>query len=497
MTTFREFYERMGFKKYPFFDRTAEKEDTSNLFIAPPDYSVLKDVFDSEGTAIVSGNRGTGKTIILLDIQANASPKKIVSYIENYESIPLTNNALDFYSLILQSIIAEVLIYLSKHKEILKKLSKDDKIFLSFLIMKYADSFTNSDISSKIENVQLSRIKRFVNRASMPLNALLNYGTTAVANFGNELLNRQFSGYLPSVDAGKICKIIPDIHFEILNDFKSVSVSYSLLDKSLLLIKKMLGKSPIVILDKFDEDTRLENDADLTSDFIKELVCDNKLLLNKNIQLFISVWEIPFLNLSSIFRRSKHTVYDIHWNKSELEEVLNRRLSVYSDNKINDYVTLFSDDVSYELRNQIFTLSNMNPRDLWGIFDSIFREQNKIDGECKKLCAIAIKNGLVDFVKSFSFYEYYPKKKNARNSTNDVYSYITHLLKLNGTHEFTQYELREAASTGGSTTNYITGMVNIGLVKKTDSKRPGGAVIYKVHDPKISFAIFEKIELTH
>jgi len=107
MTSFREFYERMGFEKHPFFDRTAEKEDTSNLFISPPDYSVLKDVFDSEGTSIISGNRGTGKTIILLDIQAKASLKRIVSYIGNYESIPLANNILDFYSLILQSIIIQ------------------------------------------------------------------------------------------------------------------------------------------------------------------------------------------------------------------------------------------------------------------------------------------------------------------------------------------------------------------------------------------------------
>ncbi len=218
MTSFSEFYECMGFKKYPFIDRTAEKEDTSNLFVAPPDYTVLKDVFDSEGTAIISGNRGTGKTIILLDIQANAYLKKIVSYIGNYESIPLDNNILNFYSLILQNIVAEVLMYLSNHKEVLKKLSKEDKIFLSFLIMKYADSFTNSDMNSKIENVQLSRFKRIVNRASLPITALLNYGTTTLVNFGSEFLN-QFSGYLPSVDAGKIRKIFPDIHFEISDEF--------------------------------------------------------------------------------------------------------------------------------------------------------------------------------------------------------------------------------------------------------------------------------------
>lgn|GEM_PF-743717 len=497
MTSFKDFYEHIGFEGYPFFDRTAEKEDTTNLFISPPNYSILMDAFDSGKTAIISGNRGTGKTIILLEIQKKELSNGIVSYIQNYESIPLTNNILDFYSLILKSIIAETLVYLSKHKASLNKLSKEDKIFLSFLIMKYADSYTSNDLYSKIENVQLSLVKRIVNRISMPITTFLNFGTTAVVNFGNDLINQHFRRYLPTVDAGKILKIIPDIRFEVADDFRSASISYSLLDKSLELINRMLGKSPIVIFDKFDEDIRLENDADLTSTFIRELVCDNNLLHNKYAQFFISVWEIPFSSLSPWFRRSKHTVFDIRWKKSELEQVLNRRLFVYSGKAICDYNTLFSDNVSEELKKQIFTLSYMNPRGLWEILDSVFIEQHSMDCESKSLCALAVKRGLINFVNNFDFYEYYPKKKAARKNTNDVYSYITHLLKLKDTDEFTEQELREAASTGGSTGNYITGMVNMGLVKKTNEKRAGGAVIYKVHDPKISFAISEKLDITH
>lgn len=40
-------------------------------------------------------------------------------------------------------------------------------------------------------------------------------------------------------------------------------------------------------------------------------------------------------------------------------------------------------------------------------------------------------------------------------------------------------------------------MMNIGLVKKTDSKRAGGAVIYKIVDPKITYAIYNNIEIIH
>ena len=86
-------------------------------------------------------------------------------------------------------------------------------------------------------------------------------------------------------------------------------------------------------------------------------------------------------------------------------------------------------------------------------------------------------------------------KKNAQRNTNDIYSYIGYLLKLKGTIEFTNEELRQSASTGGSTSNYITGMMNIGLVKKTGKKRHGGAVIYQVSDPKVLYAIMNEIDI--
>ena len=495
--TFKNFYQNIGFDSYPFRDRTAEKENITKLFIKPLDYSLLEDVLFSNQTAVICGNRGTGKTIMLSDLKTKVHVNKLVCFIDNYEAIPLENNILDFYSLILQGITKNLVVHLASNRKILKKASIDDKIFLSFLIMKYSDSITDDQLYSKIENVQLNYLQKLVNKFTLPLTFFLNYGTTAITNFGNEFLTRYFGAYLPSISEGNIRKIFPDIHFAIANEFKSVEISYSLLDKSLQLIKEVMGSIPLVLIDKLDEDIRLENDAEIIANFVKELVCDNNLLLNPNIQLFISVWQIPFSYLSTIFRRSKHYVYDIGWNQQQLEIVLNHRLSVYSVNKINDYHSLFDPDVSNDDIENNFILSNSNPRDLWGIFDAIFNAQYSIDSNSKSICKQAVKNGLHYFVEHFEFYEYYPKKKGARKNTNDVYSYINYLLKLKNTDEFTHEELRQVASTGGSTTNYITGMMNIGLIKKTDNKRAGGAIIYKIKDPKVSYAIFNNIDIVH
>lgn len=102
--TFDEYYKGFRFSKYPFRDRTAEKEDTSLLFIKPEQYSMLLDAFNDKQTCIIDGNRGTGKTIIIDDLKRRLDNTNLVAYITNFEKISLSNNCLDFYNLILQEV---------------------------------------------------------------------------------------------------------------------------------------------------------------------------------------------------------------------------------------------------------------------------------------------------------------------------------------------------------------------------------------------------------
>ena len=387
------------------------------------------------------------------------------------------------------------MVYLEINKNKIKRISKDDKILISFLIKKYGDDITDAQLKEKIEGMQLSKWKRFVNFISHPLTNIANYSGTAVTNFSNQFLNQKFGSYLPNVNSMQIVKIFPDIKFSIIDDFKSVEVSYSLLNLIISRIRNIVGSSIVVFFDKFDEDSRIENDADMLVDFLKNLISDNSLLLNNNLQLIISVWKIAFRGLSSNFRRSKHYVFDIGWSNKYLINVLNHRLNVFSNQKIRKWNDIFSNNI--QQIDELLSLSNGNPRDLWDIFDNIMRAQYEIDCCEYKISSEAIKRGMERFVSKFNFYEYYPKKKNARKNTNDIYSYITLLLFLKGTEEFTSDELRNAATTGGSVTNYITSMQTIGLVEKTDRKRPGGAVIYKILDPKVIYAIYNEIEIIH
>lgn len=491
---FEGYYKNMGFEKYPFRDRTAEKEDTRRLFIKPERYSTLLDAFDDKQTCIINGNRGTGKTIIIEDLKAKIGDKCVMAYITNFEHIPLSHNILNYYDLILQEITRSVLIYLKKNMNKLKRLPKDDKILISFLIQKYGEAITDSQLKEQIEDIQLSKWKMVWNFLSKPITKIFNYGSTVVTNFGVQLLTKSFGMYLPSINSEEVINIFPEVKFKAVEDFKSVEISYAAFEMITKRIHDIVGGPVIVFFDKFDEDHRIENDADALSEFLKDLLVDNKLLLNENIQLVIAVWEIAFKVLSKNFRRSKHFVFDIRWSKDYLIQVLNHRLQVYSEDRIQSLESML--DKHDSNKEQILELANGNPRDLWDILDNIIQAQFDIDKNQGRISLQAMNNGMQTFVSGFNFYEYYPKKKNARKNTNDVYSYITFLLYLHED-EFTNNEFRDAAGVGGSATNYITNMQKIGLIEKTDRKKAGGSIIYKIIDPKIIYAIHNKIEIGH
>lgn len=94
----------------------------------------------------------------------------------------------------------------------------------------------------------------------------------------------------------------------------------------------------------------------------------------------------------------------------------------------------------------------------------------------------------------FNFYEYYPRKSNARANSMDIYSYIKYLLKLDD-YKFTKNKLNELAGTGSSTTQYVTGMEKNGLISRT-AEKIGGGVVYQINDPKVIYAISNKVDIS-
>ncbi len=493
--TQKDFYEAIGLKDYPFNVYTAENETdyASEIFVHPLNYDSIKSSFNGNRSIIIRGNRGTGKTALLNDLSKHVDKNSIVVEIDDYSDVPVIPSNSNYYQLLICNLVKTLFYSLFDDKKRLCQLQKDDKLFLSFLLKTYTSTVTKSELIRKIEAIQLSAAKRFFKKHINLFRAILNYGLTAGLNVVNDVL-RNYYGVLPPVEESQIRNIIPELKLEADTEFNKANSSYSMLLRICNVINKLGYKRVIVFFDKFDEDTRMENNADKISTFFSPLLTDNKLLENTNIQIIVSVWEVPFNKILTQFRSQKHHCPILLWTEAKLRDALNRRLYVFSNGAIEDFTTLFSADVTAKDIDEIFALANGNPRDLWHIFHCIFQAQYAIDPESHTLSIQAIDMGLKDFVTNFNFFEYYPKSPKAKSSTMDVYSYIKHLLKLKS-ERFTKNQLNGLAQTGSSTSNYVVGMENIGLVVNTSEKENSG-VIYKINDPKVVYAMKHNLDIS-
>lgn len=498
---FAEYYKKFNFKNYPFDKYTSETEnaETEKLFIQQADYSLIKDSFNRGETVTITGNRGTGKTAVLLDLKRAVKKNSLVCYIDHFEDIKFNKSSdevkeVDFYYLISKYIVRSLLEATVDKSKIIRKLSKDDKVFFSYLVNEFTDDVTKEILTRKIEKIQLGAITRLAKKIANPLRSILNYGLAAMTNTINDTITLHYSS-LPIVNEQRLRNILPTLNFNVEDNFIEVNKGYLFLEKICDLVRKLEFENIVVFIDKMDEDGRFDNDVEAISSFIKPLLKSSKLLENEHMQLVISVWSIPFNYIKHSVRTQKYKFYELKWNGADLVKVFNKRIEVFSTKSPKVFENFFnSDSIHQDYQGQILELANYNPRDLWHIFDYLLKEQYNSNENDEHIELTSIQRGLEKFVKEFNYFEYYPKNKNARANSMDIYKYANHLLKLT-TDEFTTNQLNNEAGTGSSTANYITNMVKIGLVRSTDRKKSNGT-IYEIIDPKIKYARKNKFSLS-
>lgn len=479
--TFKDFYSNFGLVDYPFSSFNAEDEiHIKGLFVYPFNFELIKEKFDKHRSVFIIGNRGTGKTAILQELQKGLGEDAIAYVVDDYSKLPINPSLNDYYQFFITIITYALMEKILKSKKKLSKLSHIEKLKLSFFVKYFFDGVTENNLNTTIAVIQVPFIKRITNLAfNKVFRKPLNYVGTSALNAWLASMS------MPSIDDGNIKEILPEWKVGADKSFIGKDVSYSLLCDLLRIIKRLEFNTTRIFIDKIDEDIRLLNDADNIGSFIKPLLADNKLLLNQDCHFIISLWQVPFNFIKSEVRTQKLNCELLNWTNNDLKKVLNKRLQIFSNNNICCYTDLFDKNIGEEELNAILNLANSNPRDLWHIFDKIFVQQYSLDSETNKIMNDAVKSGMTEFVKTFNFYEYYPKKVKSRKNSMDIYSYIKHLLKLDSS-TFSKNKLDEMAGTGGSTSNYVVGMENIGLLKKDEQK--SGVVYYKITDAKVIFA---------
>lgn len=495
MKTFSDFYQSFHFEEYPFavFTAESEKDKLKELFVQPSSYGPILDTFSKRSTVIFCGERGTGKTALVLEIERRVQEDRILVRLDNFAALQKNHTVNQLYKFLLDALAEKLLYFVAKQPIRSWKLSKDDKIVLSYLMKFHVTQLSKQRLAEKVRSIQLPFHIRTMTWIYNVVRNPSNIVATAAVDAISEIICKSV-GIPTQPPATAVREYFPKMSPEVLDDIQEQEANLSLLSK-VAEVAKNAGASEgvLFVIDKVDEDPKLEGDAEEIADFLETLLKDLKLLLHSDVQFVISCWTVPIEYLKSRgVRFQKLSTEYVIWTKSNLENVLNKRLQIFSLGKVNDYKAMFSSDVTDNDFEELFKLSNKNPRDLWHLFDGIMKSQYQINSQNIAIEKQALTTAIEKFVRQFNFYEYYPRNAKARANSMDIYAYIAHLQKLPNSF-FTKNELNITAGTGSSTVNYVTAMKNMGLIIDTNDKGANNSVIYTIRDPKVIYAIAHNI----
>ncbi|KWQ05764.1 hypothetical protein SE27_11190 [Acinetobacter harbinensis] len=489
MTTFSDFLKNLRLDKNPFAFFTTENELKQSVEIFTPvnDYESILSNFSSDNSLIILGDRGAGKTALLKNLESKIDRKKIISVsITDFSDLPLNFDSKDFYQFLITKISVQLFSSLANEKTRINKLDQEEKILLSYLLQNFVPQISKAYLRDQIKTIQIPWYKLTYKKFEKFIRDIFNYSATAANTLVDDFLSKHFSGLPPITENIKIKEYFPELDINFEENFLDQDISYFLIERILKIIEKLQYSKVIVLIDRIDEDQRFENDAELIANYTKLILTDEKLLLTPKLQIIFTSWTTPFNFIKQYVRTQKHSFTVIDWSNRDLENVINNRLKAFSENKVSNYKELFTADVIDDDINQILKLANSTPRDLWHIFSNLLRIQYDKDSLSNKIEKNSISFSLNRFIKNFNYFEYYPKKTNARSNSMDIFSYIDLLLKLDG-NTFNAKQLKEKNQLQHSTAqSYISSMEKMGLISL--SNPDSGSAQYIIRDPKISYA---------
>ncbi len=329
----KSFIRNIGFEIDPFLYTNADKEEEYlDKYFVESDY--FEDIWgdpDLPTSSILYAPRGGGKSACRLMIEKRATEINNGSLL----TINYTDHDLTSFGSIKE-------ISLSYHLEYINRL-----LLLSLLniIHQSPDNlFQNSYKNSERQYIfKLCKIYLFNTPSSFP-NQAINSLKTLGDKFGDFWEN--FKGPI-----GELVKMIGKI-FGAEFDLSKIKVEKELRSShknNFLNLKGLLKKVGIntiyILVDKVDEQQFTGNDKKASFRFISPILKDLTLLEEKGIAFKFFLWDELMPYCSKVARSDRIDSFMYTWDHNSLEELLNKRLKVFSTGNIDDASKLFESEI--------------------------------------------------------------------------------------------------------------------------------------------------------
>jgi hypothetical protein len=197
--SFDYYVKKFGFKQFPFYHVTTENELPlrEKLFFRPSEYSPIVEAFFHGQTMLILGNRGTGKTALLYDINSKSDSDTLLSWLDDFSSLPKPFTQEHFYEVLLKKLTEQLFFRLVSEKKRIRKLKAEDKTLLVYLLKNFFPVVSKSELIQRIEKISnfwgIPLLKRLYNF----LRDFLNYGLTTAIRLSSDAVRQHFTSLPP------------------------------------------------------------------------------------------------------------------------------------------------------------------------------------------------------------------------------------------------------------------------------------------------------------
>lgn len=482
-----DLFTNLGFKKNPFSKFSAEEEQIylKEIYEVPRYYQTLLEEITEGNSRYLLGERGVGKSALMFYLIEDLREKGVYPVlIDEYDGIPIKNNGREFLHLVEQHIVTSLGIELMYDKAEIKKLRKDDREKLAFLINVFFKNISKNKVKELYEEVSKTKrkniFKRLLNAFLIkPINTILSGASNVVGSTVSKALG------LPAVDNSVV-------YLQFISEFAEdgqskdyLEMTYKelkeILRETAIIIEKLGYKKLVVFFDKLDEYIKLRSQIDSIVEFIAPITTDTSLIYSSEFGFEFLLWnKLKEKMKEKQVRFDKSRPIDINWDKDEMKKMLLRRLEYFAVHKLNVNEIFDSDQ---EL-DRIIEMANGSPRQLTMLLARIYEEQSKINKSVNAFSEEAVRLGMQNFCQTFEYELFFPEM-----SIKDV---VNRILKVGKT-KFSISDLANATKKSQPTaSNWIRTMRNVGFVEEIEGDN-GKMKVYSVTDPKIIYMIENKL----
>lgn len=375
------FLDKFGFDADPFQSTNAADEPKiADYFVPPPYFQAVVGDPSQPKSQVVLAPRGGGKTAqrVMIEQLSQGSKEFLCIVYDEFilpEKAQIADIDLNYHIRNVNELLTLSILLECSDKNVRKSSLPDDLI----LVLKQAVEIYLGEYSQQQHSSSIGKFKNLGDKASDIWNS---YGGKI------SLLVDGVLGYfgVGAIDLSKLAR-----------NPENYDQSHQFYLRKLSEIAIKLGYNSVyVLIDRVDETSLTNADAQKAYDFIKPLISDLHVLETPNVAFKFFLWDqVKSYYIADGARPDRVKMYSLNWSVAEIAEMLTARLRAFSGGQVKTFSEIVDSNLNIHILASYVAASS--PRDLIRVCGRIVDEQVRMEPDSDKIMLDKMWTGVRNF----------------------------------------------------------------------------------------------------